>query len=887
MLRQIHIFLLFICLSVAHAATPSAAGGLAHSLALAADGSVYSWGSDNVGQLGLSRTLFRTQGAPVDLPSGAKVKSLAAGLNHGLAVSTDGRVFAWGSNSLGQLGDGTMADRSRPHQVNLRAAAISVSSNDKFSAALLADGSVWLWGDNPFEELIHNMESTNVLPIQVKDIPALTQISAGSAHMVGLDAAGQVWTWGYAGNGQLGRGDNEDPSYVPGIVSLPTKIVRVIAGSKQTFALDATGKVWAWGENYYYALGDGSGKGKSKPVLLSGIDKVTALSSNAQRSAAVRSDGSLWIWGAGDYPSPTQVKGLPFAAVDVTVGGNQTLVLLSDGSVWGMGVNDKGQLSNGSTSEAFVFVKATGLPGMKSLVAGGEHVLAITQDGAAWSWGSNGLGQLGEAVDLERNIASKMPTLSNIVQVASGDNHGLALDTAGVVWAWGANSKGAVGDGSGLDRSTPVKVAGLPVIRRIAAGGNSSAAQDADGNVWVWGGNETGQLGVASEALTSAGKPRKLPDLTAIADITVGAGFMLALQDDATVLAWGDNSQGQLGVGDTNKHIGPVVVMGLSNVQAIAAGGFHGMALRADGRVWTWGSGGSSQLGNQDSENLQTIAQRVRGLLNVKTISAGRYNSLALDNNNVLYSWGSNVFGQLGRTTEAISVGRTPLAAGGENFSAVSAGVNHVVLLKNDGSTWAFGRNNAGQIGDGTFIGKPSYTGVVNPQISNFLDLSPALAKLPIPVGKRPPFLLQVKKAGSNRNLSLSTLVNLSNFAPAQISSAGKVASNAFAAANGYNVYVAALLPGKVVNGTASDATLAIFMKTALSSWQPYLGGPMTEYLNGVASSNDNKVLIDVLTDSDLSMLIGAQLLVGYGVDSNEMISAGRYRVVYQVSAAD
>jgi len=872
-------------MSLTQAATPSAAGGAAHSLALAADGSVYSWGSDSVGQLGLSRTLFRTQGAPVDLQSGSKVKGFAAGLDHSVALTADGSVFAWGYNDQGQLGDGTKADRSRPHQVALPQAATAVTSGDKFSAALLADGSVWGWGDNSFYILARDTDDTSPVPVPAKHIPAMAQIAAGSLHMVGLDMAGQVWTWGLDVDGQLGRGAGEDKAYLPGMVSLPSKIVRIVAGGNQTFALDVNGKVWAWGDNYYYALGDGTGTRRFKPVQLTSIDKVIALSTNAQRSAAVRSDGTLWIWGAGDYPSPTQVKGLPFAAQDVTVGPTQTLVLLADGSIWGTGVNDRGQLGNGTTSEAFVFVKSTGLPAMKTLAAGGQHVLALTQDGALWSWGSNNLGQLGEAADLERNIASKIPTLANIVQLASGDNHTLALDATGAVWAWGNNSKGAVGDGSGLDRSTPVKISGLPGIKRIAAGGNSSAGLDNDGSIWVWGSNDAGQLGVAPEALVYAGRPRKIADVSGITDIAVGGTFMLALQNDATIIAWGDNSTGQLGVGDTSKHIGPVAVAALNNVQSIAAGSYHGMALRTDGRVWTWGSGNSGQLGNQDSDNLQPTPQRVRGLLDIRTISAGSFNSLALNNANVLYSWGSNSFNQLGRNTGSTDFGRTPLPADGENFSGISAGVSHVLLVKTDGSPWAFGRNNSGQIGDGTFINKPSYVGVVNTQLSSFLDLAPSVTKLPIPAGKRPPFLLQVKRAGSNSNLSLSSLVNLSSFVTGSAGSAARIGSaNAFAA-SGYNVYVVAIMPSKVLDSSASGSAVTVFMKTTLASWQPYLGGAITEYLSGISDANDNKVLINILTDSNLSSLVGAQLLVGFGVDSFEMVQAGRYRVVYQVSS--
>lgn len=880
MSRIFSSLLFLMALAWAHAADAGVAAGYAHSMALTADGNIYTWGSDYFGQLGQSRTLFRTKGAKVDLPAGVAISTFAAGRGHTLALNTAGDIYTWGQNDSGQLGDGSFTGRSTPAKIaNVKATA--VSAGKAHSVALQADGSVLAWGVNDNAELGNDSDETSKTPVKVLDLPAVKMVKAGYSHTAALDAAGRVWTWGDNSYGQLGD-DVYGFYYTAGpVTSLPVKATLIEAGGDATYALDTLGRVWAWGRNDNYQLGNGTLDDSATPILVPGLDKVIAISASRNDVAVVRSDGTFWFWGGDNFPTPTRITGVTGKAVGVSNGELHTLILMADGSILATGSNDSGQLGNGTTTDASGFTTALGLPVVKAVGAGLYHSLALANDGTLYAWGNNAQGELGEAAELEYNVPRLVKNMSGIVQVASGDSHSLALGGDGTVWAWGNNYYGSLGDGSDRDKSTPVKVLGLPAVKLLRAGGNNSAAIASDGSVWTWGANFNGQIGVNSTTVDYYTKPQKVPGLSSVIDMAIGTNFMLALKSDGTVWAWGKNKSGQLGLGDKTQRKAPTQIASLSNVIGIAAGDIHSVALKRDGTVWAWGYGSDGQLGNSDSPDDQLTPALVRNLSGIKSVGAGIYMSGALGSNGRIYTWGSNFDGELG-TSETYYT-PTPVLADGENFSTISIGGEHTLAVKSDGSLWAFGWNGYGQIGDGTFDDQYSYVGVVNSLVNGFLNLSPSKPSLAVPAGKRPPFLVETNKIGGNLQLSLTSNISLNSFADA--GAGNRLASSNNFAASSYNVYVAAIIPGAAATATAPARPVSVYLKTRLASWQPYLGGPITEYLRGVTQSSDQKIVVDILTSTDISSLVGTQFLLGYGADANEMLAAGRYRVVYEVGA--
>ncbi|MBI5187374.1 MAG: chitobiase/beta-hexosaminidase C-terminal domain-containing protein [Nitrospinae bacterium] len=289
--------------------------------------------------------------------------------------------------------------------------------------------------------------------------------------------------------------------------------------------------------------------------------------------------------------------------------------------------------------------------------------------------------------------------------IGGGYFHTLAFKSTGSIWAWGWNAAGQLGDGTTTDRISPVQVAtGLTGISAMEGGWSFTVALKNDGTVWAWGNNGAGELGNGST--TNSSSPVQVTSLTGITAIAVGMGHSLALKSDGTVWAWGYNgfAPGLLGDGTTTNRSTPVQVSGLTGVVAIDVGYYHSLALKSDGTVWAWGSNTSGQLGDGSTTSRSTPVQ-VSGLTGVNIIGAGGTYSLAVKTNGTVWAWGSNTSGELGDGTGTVVGQRlTPSAAatGLTGVTALACAHQHTLALKSDGTVWAWGSNTSGQLGDGS-----------------------------------------------------------------------------------------------------------------------------------------------------------------------------------------
>jgi alpha-tubulin suppressor-like RCC1 family protein/uncharacterized protein YkwD len=322
--------------------------------------------------------------------------------------------------------------------------------------------------------------------------------------------------------------------------------------------------------------------------------------------------------------------------------------------------------------------------------------------GEVWSWGRNDVGQVGDGSTTDRHQAVHLEQLDEVVSLAGGRGHSLAARADGSALAWGHNSFGQLGDGTTIDQLAPVGVPSLGEVKAVAAGNIHSLALLGDGTVLAWGGNHQGQLGDG----TTTGRPvpvqLELNDVTAI---SAGWNFSLALTSQGLVYAWGENNFGQLGVAAGGHSAAPTLVAGLSGVTAISAGFEFGLALKADGSVQAWGSGTAGQLGdgtfNFRATPAKVLIPSVSGP--ISAIASGGMHSLALEQNGQVWVWGNNSYGALGAgyTTGDSSLPVRPVNVYG--VTAIAAGFGHCLVLKQDGSVWAWGMNNfGGQLGDNT-----------------------------------------------------------------------------------------------------------------------------------------------------------------------------------------
>jgi alpha-tubulin suppressor-like RCC1 family protein len=681
-------------------AVVAASAGDKHALAVCSDGKVYAWGDNARGQLGDGTTASRPSPAPVlGLPDGVSITAVSAGGGHSLALGANGKVYAWGRNSSGQLGDGTNVSRSTPSPVASLPDGIPVTgiaAGRNHSLAVTSDGRVYAWGDNRSGQLGDKTSSSRTLPVLTAFVDSnrsvsVNAVAAGgdSSLAIGSEStfgSNLLYGWGSDDYGQAtGSGRGKFAQYAPTLVSLTVGFTAISVGGRHALALNADGRLYAWGGDEVGQVGDGA-----RP-LRSPVVQVTPLPG-----------GATVVGGAA--------------------GGSHSLARGSDGLLYAWGFNEYGQLGEQAVTVETSPVPVPGLPAgvtITSVSGGTDYSLAVGSDGKLYAWGRNDSGQLGVQTIASHDEPRVVTGLSlsgiSVSTVVAGLSHSLALAGDGSVYAWGNNQFGQLGTGDLLERSAPTPVTGLPPgipISAVAAGQYHSLALASNGTVYAWGRNDMGQTGDAADGMRPApGRVEGFPDGVLMTAIAAGESHSLAVGSDGKVYAWGYNGFGQLGDGTTDTPTVPVGVTGLPNgisVTAVSAGADHSLALGSDGKVYGWGGNDEGQLGD-GTNAARGVAAPVLGIPAFKTvtgISAGYYYSLARCSDGTLYGWGSNWTGQLGDGTAAEQATPTavPAFAGGVHAVEASAGMWHTLAIGSDHAVYAWGDNRAGQLGDETML---------------------------------------------------------------------------------------------------------------------------------------------------------------------------------------
>jgi alpha-tubulin suppressor-like RCC1 family protein len=340
-------------------------------------------------------------------------------------------------------------------------------------------------------------------------------------------------------------------------------------------------------------------------------------------------------------------------------------------------------------------------PGSARIAAGNGFSLAVDAAGVPYSWGVDATGQLGNgAATGDRSTAAPLGTITAVRSVSAGSgSQGVAVMSDGSVRAWGY--RGSIDCAFGATAPAPIVIAGASGIVAASTGGDHTLLLRNDGVVLSFGCNDSGQLGRSGASPSTSATV--VPGLPAIVAVAAGSGYSLALDSSGRVWSWGRGALGD-GSAPSLSRPAPALVTGLSNVTAIAAGTDHALALAADGSVAAWGSNVNGKLGD-GGETAQPRPVPTLLTQRITAIAAGEDNSLALRDDGVVLAWGINETGQLGsglsspgyRPQPAPVVGLTGVVA-----VAFGKGLGHGLALRSDGSVWAWGRNDAGQLGDGS-----------------------------------------------------------------------------------------------------------------------------------------------------------------------------------------
>lgn len=547
-----------------------------------ADGGILCWGDNNFGQLGNGMTGWGSN-IPVTvsgLVSGAVAVS-AAGV-HACALTSGGGGKCWGNNYNGQLGDGTNTDHSSPVDViGLGSGLSALVSGGAHTCALTSSGAIKCWGLNNRGQLGNQSFIDSNKPVDVSGLRGVAaSISVGGLHSCALMETGSVRCWGSNYVGQLGAVPDFKRNLPTDVAGLPASLAQIEAGANFTCARTMAGGVKCWGDNYYLQLGDGSiVQWRPLPVDVDGLaSSVTMVSAGVYHACGLTPGGGVKCWGNNFYgelgdgtylnsATPVDVSGLASGVTVITAGSGHTCALTVGGGVKCWGDNYSGQLGDRTNTRRPIPVDVIGLEsGVVAIAAGGSHTCALLNSGGIQCWGYNGEGQLGDGSVTDRNFPVDVMGLGSAASaVVAGSTHTCAMTTGGGVKCWGNNNFGALGDGSTLRRLIPVEVLGLTSgVSAITAGDAHTCARMVNHSVKCWGFNGKGGLGngvITDRIVTSPVDVDGLADN--VLQISAGGAHTCALVGDGRAKCWGDDLDGQLGIGTLRQSPIPVDVIEL------------------------------------------------------------------------------------------------------------------------------------------------------------------------------------------------------------------------------------------------------------------------------------------------------------------------------------
>lgn len=375
-------------------------------------------------------------------------------------------------------------------------------------------------------------------------------------------------------------------------------ITAIATGGSHTCALTHVGEVWCWGANDQGQIGSGGGSGSSVPVLVEGIGAVRQLSAGKDHTCAITDDLGVRCWGRNGFgqlgnggfegsttpvdvcepgtSTPDEAGGAPCeplsGVIRLSAGGSHTCVVVASDEVLCWGINQDGELGDGTLDARNVPVFVEGLAGLATRVASGDfHTCALLQAGVVQCWGFNTSGQLGDGTtELRLSPVTVLGLAVPVWKIAAGGIHTCVLSASGAVWCWGGNLEGQLGDGTFENRNLPIAVSGLGSgVRELAMGRKHTCAVGRNRPVMCWGQNTQGQLGNGTR--TSSGVPTEVDQLPKASLVSAGGdrrgdiGHTCAFALGGGLHCWGANVEGQLGVGSLATATIPTAVRGLSS----------------------------------------------------------------------------------------------------------------------------------------------------------------------------------------------------------------------------------------------------------------------------------------------------------------------------------
>lgn len=392
----------------------------------------------------------------------APVANVYLGLNHSAALTENGVLYCWGSNTSGEIGNGRTE-----HSVELPYKTLdhvsSASLGWAHSAAITEDGSLYCWGSNWYQQAGNGSEAeAQTEPVKV--LEQVSSVSLGDNHSAAVTEDGSLYCWGYNEYGQVGNGTTVNQS-TP--VKVLENVSSVLLGYESSMALTENGDLYCWGHNHVGQVGNGSeAEIQTEPVKVMENVSSAAASLDSYHRAALTENGDLYCWGYNNYGQVgngeiNQQQSTPVKVMEnvlsVSLGSRHTAAITEDGSLYCWGDNQHRQIGSGSEENTQADpVKV--MENAASVSLEDSSSAAVNQSGDLYCWGYNYYGQVGNDTTQTQPIPVKV--MENVSSVSLGDERSTAITKTGALYSWGYNKHGVVGNGSDANQHTPIKILG-------------------------------------------------------------------------------------------------------------------------------------------------------------------------------------------------------------------------------------------------------------------------------------------------------------------------------------------------------------------------------------------------------------------------------------------
>ena len=655
------------------------------SFAITSKGKVYAWGNGYSSRAQLldlpenavditSKYVLTGDGKVYNistkeqLPIVGKIVDLDEGTNHTVMLTNDGKAYAIGDNTYGQLSNGnnvpseTTPVAVRKNSENIFTGIKEIKAGDKTTVIVTTDGKLYACGMNDNNELgIENKEILDVnTPQENKNIENVISANIGTNHVVAIKEDGEVDAFGYGKNGELGS-RNDKNSIIPVMVGKD-----IIRTNTNNVTLKVNQGTTIEGYVDYFNIFNND----IKNINYTSKDTSVATLEDIQEN---------------DVNDETQNESKKFK---IRLSGKKTGTTI-------VTANQENTDNIGVIQVEVVPETENEITISPNVITNGSHTISLRTDGKVFTWGDNTYGQLGNGTvkTSDEPVEVIFPEGTIITQIAAGENHNVALDSNGNVWTWGRNNDYQIGN-TRASQYTPYKVSNIPKVIKISAGNNNTMVITENNELYAWGLNAYGDLGLGT--YTNKVLPKKVKGIHDIIDISGGKSHYIALNRAGEVFVTGSNLYGQLGIG--NNEIGKInefqKIEIKDKIGTIEAGDISNIATTVDGYVYTWGGNTYSTLGTGDKEN-KNVPTKLKDVKNIRQASTGKTHTILRDGNNNVYVTGTNSNGQLGLgTTENKTTFEQNTII--NNVIRVSVGDTYTTFLKEDGSVWACGDYNHG-----------------------------------------------------------------------------------------------------------------------------------------------------------------------------------------------